>query len=347
MIRRLPLVLAALLAGCNAGSVSSLPGSSGGALSNKWGAGLSNLFEPNAKKQSVYWTLFTETSDPQIEFAALPLTANSQSTDIYGTSQNMLNQTSAIGFDKAGRLWAFSWNTGSGNPGNAYLFKLPLTSSSVPIYAFVLSQTSDPDHFRFDKSGNLWVNSYGTGTILEYKGPFTKSGTLTPALALTAGIGPNNSGLAFDKHGNLYVSILASTGTKSIAVFAAPIQNKTPYYLNGLTGPGGLIFDKHDNLYAQNDPGGINDAIVRYNSNDLKSGDSPSIVDPTGLYGMMYEAEFALDSTGNLYDADCGAMAQIFVYPTATQQFSSTLAPSVAYTNQYIAEGCAWGIAVK
>lgn len=300
--------------------------------------------EPEKNLQHVYWTLFNPQSFPEVQIAKVPLHAKSKVTNIDGNSGNTLNYASGMHVDSSGRLWILVLGYYSGAPGSVSVFDLPLKPTSVPKFTFGLSGTSDPDHLAFDPSGNLWVTSHSNGSVLEYTGPFTSSGELSPATTLTDGI-TQPAGIAFDKRGNLYVTVL-SAGTKSIAVFAKPISNKQPYYLGGLFGEGGLIFDAQGNLYASSD--GSPTAIVRYNSNDLAKGDKPSIVDSTGLPDQAYESDFSLSATGDLYFANCGTKSSIFVYPTSTKAFSSKLAPTVDYTNSEITSaGCAWGIAIK
>ena len=307
-------------------------------------AGLSAAISAGKSPQHVYWTLFAGEPYPEVQIAKVPLSAKSKATDIAGSPQNTLNYASGMHVDSSGKLWILVLGYYSGAPGGVSVFDLPLKPKSVPKYTFVLTGTSDPDHLTFDPSGNLWVTSHKNNSVLEYTGPFTTSGALTPATTLTNGI-TQPAGIAFDKGGNLYVAVL-SNGTKSIAIFPTPISNKKPHYLDGLVGEGGLIFDAKGNLYASSD--GNPTAIARYNSNDLASGDKPSIVDSTGLPDEGYESDFALTATGNLYFANCGTSPSIFVYPTSTKTFSSKLAPSVDYTNTNITKaGCAWGIAIK
>src|ERR1700731_4676023 len=147
----------------------------------------------------------------------------------------------------------------------------------------------------FDPSGNLWVTSPGNQSVVEYTGPFTQSATLTPATILTAGVDVPFA-VAVDKNANVYISNNGSTGTNSIAVVSPPYTGE-PYFLNGLTAPGGLVFDNAGNLYASSN--GSAPAVVRYNSNHLKSGDQPSIVDPAGLKATSYEASFAFTAHGD------------------------------------------------
>jgi sugar lactone lactonase YvrE len=296
--------------------------------------------------QHVFWTLFAGAAYPQVEIASVPLKTTSKVTDVYNSGQNDLIYSSGMAVDKSGRLWVLSFGKYNGAPTSALVFGLPLTAKSVPRYTFVLSTTSGADALAFDPSGNLWVTSPGYHTALEYKGPFKKSGTLKPAITLPGG-SANDFGIAVDKSANIYISNNNSSGKDSIAVVKPPYTHK-PYYLNGLSAPGGLIFDTHGNLYASTV--GSKPAVVRYNSNDLKSGAKPSIVDPTGLPSGSYEAAFAFTARGDLYAANCGSTSAvgIDVWPLSKKQFSSKLAPSVKYTNGNLQlVGCAWGIAIK
>jgi sugar lactone lactonase YvrE len=299
-----------------------------------------------AKKAAhhVYWTLYAGRTYPEVEIAKTPMTKESKVVNIGGGTANDLNYTSGMTFDTSGRLWILSFGHYAGNPNTATVFKLPLKAASTPVYEFVLSGTDGSNAITFDPSGNLWVSSPGNDDVIEYSGPFTKSGTLSPALTLHGG-SLQGYGIAFDAKSNLYISIFNSSGTDSIAVAAKPYTSN-PYFLDGLTQPGSLTFDKAGNLYASTN--GSSPALVRYDKNDLRSGDTPSIVDPTGLPSGSYLSAFAFTATGDLYVANCGNSnsAGIDVYSTSRQQFGAKLAPSLLYSNADIEEvGCAWGIA--
>ncbi|HEV3090527.1 MAG TPA: hypothetical protein VGX91_03685 [Candidatus Cybelea sp.] len=331
-------LLAATLAGCSSAGLSASPATQPGFATD--GAGLRAAHKT---LHNVYWTLFASCSYPQIQYAPVPLKSDTIASNYFCSQGNGLNYSSGLRIDKSGRLWVICFGPDAGDPGEVEVYKLPLTSAAVPLYEILLSGTNDPDHLIFDKSGNLWVTSYKEG-VTEYKGPFNKSGTLKPEKTITAGL-DEPSGIAMDKNGNLYVSNFAGGTSKSIAVFKAPLSNKLSYYLEGLTNAGGLIFDKSGNLYASSN-GTSDDSIVRYDSNDLGSGKMPSIVDSTGA--STYENDFAWSATGDLYFANCGSTGSIYVYPTSTKKFSSTLAPTVDYTDADLTQaGCAWGIAIK
>ncbi|MGA8474377.1 MAG: hypothetical protein WB681_04855 [Candidatus Cybelea sp.] len=335
-------VSTALLAACGGPAFGSGPGTP---------ASLANptlLTDDVTSRQRVYWTLFASAAYPQVQIAAVPLRANSKTTSIFNNANNSLLYSSGMHVDKAGRLWILAFGAHSGDPGSVSVFTLPLKATSTPKYTFVLSGTSDPDHLTFDHLGHLWVNSHGNNAVLEYTGPFTKSGTLRPKTTLTTGI-TSPSGIALDRRGNLYVALSMSDGANSIAVFKTPISNKKPFHLAGLDGPGGLIFDAKGNLYASSN-GGSHAAIVRYNSGDLAKGDKPSVADSVGFPAGSYESDFAITKAGDLYYANCGNASSVgvYVYPTSKKAFSSKLSPSVFYTNAYLqSAGCAWGIAIK
>ncbi len=301
--------------------------------------------------QTIYWTLFDgQPSSPQIAMATLPLTAASTVTVVPLSAT--LRETAGMTFDVSGRLWVVSYPQGGGII--SAVFIPPLSPASTPALVFNMPPSGDIDFLSFDHAGNLWASDYGNDLEYMFTPPFTTSRTLTPAVTLSLPGFTHPSGNAVDAAGNVYVSNLNSTGTNSIAVFKAPVTSASvpAFYLNGLTGPGGLIFDAQGNLYASSQPNGAAlKSIVRYNSNHLVSGAMPDIVNTTGLGTQNYEAAFAFDALGNLFVADCGGPVVngqgIRSYPTATNPFSSTLAPSATYTNAAITSvGCVWGITV-
>jgi sugar lactone lactonase YvrE len=332
----------AFLAGCGGGVAPSATVS--GAAAVPFGRAPVPAAKPHAH---IYWTLYAGTSLPQVQIAKVPMRTKSKVKSVDYSSKNDLLYTSGLGVDSEGRLWILSFGQYSGNPTSVLVFDLPLKSGSLPRYTFVLSGTSGADALAFDPSGNLWVTSPGNSSVMEYAGPFNESGTLSAAIAIQAPPSYSPAGIAIDASANVYVSNFNSTGTNSIGVLAPP-YNGYPFFLNGLTAPGGLAFDKQGDLYASSN--GSKPAVVRYDSNDLQSGDKPSIVDAAGLPANSYEAAFTFTKKGDLYAANCGdaASAGIDVWPLSREKFGATLKPSVLYTNADIqSAACAWGIAVK
>ncbi len=300
-------------------------------------------------RHDVYWTLFAGVTYPQVQVARVPLMTDSKVASIGKGAKNDLLYTSGMAIDAAGHLWILSFGPYSGNPTSAVAFKLPLTYKSVPIHRFVLLGTMASDALAFDPSGNLWVTSPGNSSVMEYAPSLKKNAKLKPVRTLTAAAGTNSYGIAVDASARVYISANNSTGTDSIAVVKPPYKKRDTYFLDGLTSPGGLTFDSNGNLYASTNPSS-GAALVRYNSNHLKKGATPSIVDPTGLPTGSYLAAYAFAPNGDLYVANCGGASSdgIDVYPTGTQKFSSKLSPSVIYTNSDIQQaGCAWGIAIR
>ena len=292
---------------------------------------------------SVYWSLFYAGSDPQLEIAKAPLKAQSKVTDIDGNSQNQFVCANAMRF-VGSKLWVMNLSPcHASDQSIIQVYSLPLKTNSAPEKTFILSGPMFADHMTFDASGNLWVPSYTTNTVYEYAGPFTSSGTLSPAITLTHGFNIPQ-GLGFDANGNLYVANTGtSKGKNAITVYKAPISNSKPYYLKGVTAPSGLTFDKSGNLFVSSN--GTTGAIAEYASDHLKSGSAPTIVDSTGLASSPYGADLNFDAAGNLYDADCSSTPGIYSYPTATKKFSSSLTPTF-YTNDTITTiGCVWGVA--
>lgn len=297
---------------------------------------------PGAATQKAYWALFAPQPGPQLEDSVTPLLGSNRFQTIFGSTSNLLQEASSIRISSGNLAWVLTQPNGPTAPSVLLIFQLPLTASSVPLYSDTLEGALVGLHIEFDSHGNLWVSSQGNQSVFEYAGDFfQQGGSITPSLVLTVGLNDPN-GLAFDLNGNLYV---ANAGSNDIAVFAQPISNQQPFFLNGVKNPGGITFDSHGNLFAASN-NGAKGSIVKYFKDHLRSGDKPGVVDATGINANPFGSDLAFDAAGNLYDGDCGNTAGIYTYPLATQKFSSTLAPSF-YTNRSILKiGCVWGLAI-
>ena len=336
-------IAAALLVTVPALAACSQPTASVPSLASFGNGALSEGVPAKKSAARAYWTLFYAGADPQVEIAKLPLKPSSKVTDVDGTAGNELVCANAIRF-VGDKVWIMNLSPCHGSGSSiVQVYALPLKTTSKPQNAFTLSGPMDADHMTFDASGDLWVSSYGNNAVYEYTGPFTTSGTLEPATTLTTDI-DTPQGLGFDSKGNLYVANAGSSGSQAIAVFKAPIANRKPYFLKGVSGPAGLTFDASGDLFVSSNA--TVGAIAEYVSNDLKSGDKPTVVDKTGIAANPYGSDLSFDAAGNLYDADCGGTPGIYSYPTATKKFASNLSPSFFTDGNVTSIGCVWGIAL-
>ena len=292
---------------------------------------------------NVYWTLdnFT-TPRPELEVGPYPLTNASVPSVTLGSAASGLFAAASLQFDSSGRLFVGRCQSGTRT---IWVFTLPITASSAPAFVLTLSSAGEICGFTFDAQGNLWVSSFNTNTVLEFTGPFNSTATISPALTLNV---TNPGQPAFDANGNLYVPSFVMVGI--IDVFDRPITNlmSPSATLHGVVNPFGLAFDGSGNLYAGLGDSVTGSGIARFNSSNLANGATPNTTDSTGQFGSPFSFQLAVDGAGNLYNADCGSAARLYVYPTVSSSFSSTLAPTVTYTDASIAaSGCVGGVAVR
>lgn len=296
--------------------------------------------------QNVYWTLGNGgTPSPQLEVATWPLTNTSVPTATVNSSvSNMLNRATSIAFDSSGRLWVIDAVSLSAD--QALVFNLPITTSSTPAFVLTLNGSSGVFGITFDAQGNLWAASFDNNRVFEYTGPFNSTTAVSPALTLVV---TKPAQPVFDATGNLYVPVYLTT-TGSVDVFDKPITNlmaPSATFAATLHSPFGAAFDGSGNLYLGLGNGSSAGGIARFNSNNLSNGATPNTTDSTGFVGNPFSFELAVDAAGNLYDADCGGAARLYVYPNVATSFSSSLAPTTTYTDASIATtGCVGGVAI-
>jgi len=301
-----------------------------------------------------------------------PITASSVlNTTLDSSVGNGLDATQNMTFDGAGHL--FVVNAGPA-PENVLVFTPPLTATSTPIAVLTLpAALTFAFGITFDASGNLWIGDYLGPKIYEFlpTTPFTTTQTLVANVTMTAPVvGP--CGLQFDTSGNLWTGLDVTPNGVAEFVKGAGFTNATvpTVFLDGLADPCGIVFDHSGNLYAGGDPpkGPKSSALRRMSARpvsdvvhpnivegdgigfwpkaNLVNGGLPTIVNATGLATGFFSEQLTLDAAGNLYDADCGTTAKIYVYPTATSAWSTSLAPVIYSDANIVAADCVEGIAI-
>ena len=302
----------------------------------------------------IYYTyLNTSVPGPQLAIVSYPLTTTSVPTTITGSATNMLGTSTGLLFDASGRLWVFNQAPPCCINNVIQVFSLPVTQTSSPVFTLTLNGVGMGTNFvgngAFDSAGNLWAVS--GPLVYEYRGPFNSTATISPALTLGQGGFSLPLALAFDAKGDLFVTNLASTGTNSVSRYDAPITNgmTASAQFNGISSPGGLAFDTAGNLYVAGFVGPFPGpgAIFRYSNVNQANGATPDIVDPNSNSLFFTQATLAFDGVGNLYEASCSVNPTIFEFPTATTAFSSSLAPSVVFSQSVTNIHCVWGLVIR
>jgi len=334
LVRKVSLALAIgalpVLAGCSSSSTST---------------------PPPVRPSFVYYSTFTSTVGAAgLGVVAYPVTNTSTlALTLNNSAANGLTDPSALLVDGSGRLFVLN----DGPPNTVTVYALPLSASSTPLFTLTLpAGISNPFNMVFDASGNLWVASTGNNEIMEFTGPFTTSTTLVAAVTIASGVCTRPAGLGFDVNGNLYAACESSTGAaNAVGVFlkGAGFTNATPldHTLIGPGAPEALAFDRSGNLYVGSDLAAPSGGVAMYLSTNLASGASPNVFNSTGMSAGFFPEQFVFDSAGNLYDADCGTTAKLYVYPTGTQALTATLAPSAVYSDTNITTSdCVGGVAI-
>jgi glucose/arabinose dehydrogenase len=192
-----------------------------------------------------------------------------------GFTSSGLNCPVGLIFDSAGNLYAANYN---GN--NIEEFN---SSGVGSVYA---SGVANPGALVFDNGGQMFAVCGGNSVLRIVSG----GGTL---FARTRG--PTPIGAAFDKSGNLYVSVqvFPGSGFEYIEKFSASGTDLGVFANSGLDYPTFLAFDKNGNLYVANDG---NNTIEEFNTSGVGH-----VFARSGLDGPQC---MAFDSAGNLYVAN-------------------------------------------
>ena len=301
-----------------------------------------------------YWTTFDGAApNPNLEGDGFPISSATVPSVIVNASvANGIDNAGYVLVDASGRLWVENFT----DPVVVNIFTLPLTATSTPAVVLTFPNIHLGFGMVFDSAGNVWMAAQSQNSVFKFNGPFTATASLpTPAMTLTASLsGPQ--GLAMDAAGDLIVGQgnvgTAASCVGSIAIFKAPITNATPVLLNGPNFPDGVAVDSAGNIYAggfSNTTAGCTSGVSRFSAGNQANGASPDIVDATGLPANFGSEALSIDPLGNLYWANCsGANGHIFVYPKVATNFSTTLAPTVNFSDTNLnASNCAGGVAFR
>jgi sugar lactone lactonase YvrE len=150
-----------------------------------------------------------------VEFTASQLAASGSPNPAVTLSDTAgsINIPQGLAFDHSGNLWMSNFFS------VVEFSASQLAASGSPVPAVTLSSNgngslNEPESLAVDAGGNLWVPNFLGNNVVEFaSSQLASSGSPTPAVTLTSsgpGVLANPVGLAFDGHGNLWVSSLVS-----------------------------------------------------------------------------------------------------------------------------------------
>lgn len=198
-----------------------------------------------------------------------------------------------------------------------------LTKSGAPTPILITSGSLfDVGGLAFDKSGNLWATTFGTGsnTVLEFTKKQLNHLATTPdptaAVTITSASFSVIIGAVFDKKGDLWIVDAGGNGSVyeiSKAQLTMGSADITPAVTitsgTTLASPAFGAFDKTGNLWVSSLG---NTQIVEYSANQLVAGGAnltPNAIITSSSLTAPGQLEF--DGKGNLWVADAGNNAVV------------------------------------
>jgi hypothetical protein len=179
------------------------------------------------------------------------------------------------------------------------------------------SELVGPSNGTTDRAGNVYVVDFNHFKSPGYIDKYTRCSDVV-AQQYSIPLGPE--GVAVDKHGNIFVSFVSSSGNGSFEEFKK--GSKTPTALQVTTGPpGGLVVDGKGNLISDDQRGSIDVIAPPYTS-------ATTLV--SGLYNPFH---LALNKKQTLlFNVDTGAeTVTVYKYPSGT--LVTTLGTANGITN--------------
>lgn len=209
----------------------------------------------------------------------------------------------AIG--SSGKVWAGNANGTAPVLG----FAASALGATATIPASVATKTRGGRGLAFDKDGNLWTIGGTTAdkTLGRYSaGSLAVSGEPAPDREIgiaNSGCSPLGSSLAFDKDGNLWVSLLCENKVVRLtpADLTATTEVTPSVVISNIEVPKGLAFDSAGNLWVCDDL--LNDASIhRFDASRLGASIDSSAAPANAIFTMTDGAEHvAFDADGNLW----------------------------------------------
>jgi sugar lactone lactonase YvrE len=216
----------------------------------------------------------------------------------HGTiSSTMFDDLYGCTFDKHGNLWVIDYGGDGVHELTHKQLKAGSNSDITPKINITSSSLDYPNFGVFDKSGNLWVSSEDTSSIVEFSASqLGSSGAETPHVILSSSgdslYFPGQ--LVFDSKRNLWV---ANYETATVVMFEknqlGVTGSPTPAVtLSGsaFDGPWGLALDSGGNLWVSNY---TTDDIFKFSSTQLTTSGTPTPpVVLTGILDHGYQMTF-------------------------------------------------------
>ena len=269
---------------------------------------------------------------------------NESPTATISGSSTGLKFPQGIALDSSGNIYVANLGPSS------LLVYLPLGSSTgllneSPIATISGSSTGlkFPEGIAVDSSGNIYAADFGAASVIVYQplgsntGPLNEVPIATISGSNTGLVGPY--GLALDSSANIYV---ADSAVAKVFVYPplatnTGLLNESPTITiggnnTGLNSPSGIGLDSSGKIYVVN----LSSVLV-YQPLGSSTGplnEAPTTaISTTMTTGVSYPKGIALDTSGNIYVADCpvcygGSGAPgVYVYPAGS---NANTAPSAA-----------------
>lgn len=184
--------------------------------------------------------------------------------------------------------------------------------ATATIPATVAAKTRGARGMAFDKDGNLWT--IGGTTVDKTLGRYSAAslaafGEPAPDRQIgvaNSGCSPLGSALAFDKDGNLWVSLLCEKKVVRLtpADLSATTEVTPAVAISAVDVPKGLAFDGTGNLWVSDDQ-----TVKRFDASRLGASIDSSAAPANAILTMPAESEFvAFDKDGNLWSVGGSAI---------------------------------------